>query len=101
MDIHGVRLRTGGIGAACPGPLGLPPAVGWSGLWGPKGLPKEVTDKWVAALAKLSKDKAWNKLTKGLGSIPSIMKPEPTKAFVKNQYLKFKDVAERLNLVIK
>jgi len=80
---------------------GLEAVVGWSGIWGPKGLPKEVTDKWVMALEKLSKDKAWNKMAKGLGSIPAIMKPEPTKEFVKNQYLKFKDVAERLGLVIK
>ena len=80
---------------------GLEAVVGWSGIWGPKGLPKDVVDKWVMTLDKLSKDKAWNKMTKGLGSLPTIMKPEPTKAFVKNQYLKFKDVAERLGLVIK
>lgn len=80
---------------------GLEAIVGWSGLWGPKDLPQDVQDKWVKALAGISKDKAWNKLTKGLGSIPSVMKPAPTKAFVKNQYEKFKDVAERLNLVIK
>ncbi|MBT3659442.1 MAG: tripartite tricarboxylate transporter substrate binding protein [Rhodospirillaceae bacterium] len=79
----------------------LEAVVGWSGIWGPKGLPKEVVDKWVGSLEKLKKDKAWNKLTKGLGSIPSIMPPAETKAFVKNQYLAFKEVAERLGLVIK
>jgi len=80
---------------------GLEAIVGWSGLWGPKDLPKEVQDKWVAALQKLKKDKAWNKLTQGLGSIPAISSQADTKAFVENQYLKFKDVAERLNLVIR
>lgn len=75
--------------------------VGWSGIWGPKGLPKEVVDKWGSALVKLKTDKAWNKLTKGLGSVPSIMNPADTEAFVKNQYLKFKDVAERLGLAIR
>lgn len=80
---------------------GLEAVVGWSGLWGPKDLPDAVRDKWVAALGKLKGDKAWNKLTKGLGSIPAITSPAETKAFVENQYLKFKDVAERLDLVIR
>lgn len=75
--------------------------VGWSGVWGPKGLPKDVTDKWVGVLDKLKTDKAWLKLTKSLGSVPSIMTPADTEAFVKNQYTKFKDVADRLGLAIK
>ena len=74
--------------------------VGWSGIWGPKGLPKEVTDKWVGVLGKLKKDKAWNKMTKGLGSVPSIMNPVDTKAFVKNQYETFKAVAEKVGLSV-
>ena len=75
--------------------------VGWSGIWGPKGLPKEVVDKWVDVLGKLKKDKAWNKMTKGLGSIPSIMNPADTKAFVKTQFETFKKVAERVGLTVK
>jgi len=74
--------------------------VGWSGIWGPKGLPKEVTDKWTSTLAALKKDKAWNKMTKGLGSIPSIMPPADTKAFVKKQYETFKAVAEKVGLSV-
>lgn len=75
--------------------------VGWSGVWGPKGLPKEVVDKWVATLASLSKDKAWIKMTKSLGSIPSIMPPAETKAFVKSQYETFKTIAEKVGLAVK
>lgn len=75
--------------------------VGWSGLWGPKGLPQGVQDKWVGVLQKLNDDKAWNKMTKGLGSIPTIMNPTDTKAFVKSQYETFKEVTERLGLTIK
>ncbi len=112
--IQGKKLRAVAISTATRAPTvpdvptvaelghpGLEAIVGWSGLWGPKDLPKDIQDKWVGALQKLKKDKAWNKLTKGLGSIPAISSPADTKAFVENQYLKFKDVAERLNLVIR
>ncbi len=75
--------------------------VGWSGIWGPKGLPQLVVDKWVSTLASLKKDKAWNKMTKGLGSIPSIMSPADTKAFVKVQYETIKQIAERVGLAVK
>jgi len=75
--------------------------VGWSGIWGPKGLPDDVVAKWTDVLGKLKEDKAWNKLTKGLGSIPSIMPPAETKAFVKKQYETFKGVAEKVGLSIK
>lgn len=79
----------------------LEAVVGWSGLWGPKDLPQNVTDKWVDVLAKTSEDKAWLKLTKGLGSIPYIQSPEDSKAFVQKQYEQFSDVTERLGMTIK
>ncbi|MEM7294472.1 MAG: tripartite tricarboxylate transporter substrate binding protein, partial [Pseudomonadota bacterium] len=69
---------------------GLGNVVGWSGVWGPPGMDQEAADKWVEVLDKLKTDKAWNKLTKGLGSIPSIRNPEDTKAFVQGQYQAFK-----------
>lgn len=75
--------------------------VGWSGVWGPPNLPQNVQDKWTGVLQGLAKDKAWNKMTKGLGSIPTIMDPADTKAFVKTQYETFKEVTERLGLTIK
>ncbi len=74
--------------------------IGWSGLWGPLGLPEEVSTKWVEVLAQLKEDKAWNKLTKGLGSVPDIRSPEDTKAFVQSQYEAFKTLAEKLGMTI-
>ena len=47
-------------------------AIGWSALYGPKGLPQEVIDKWVDTLQMLKKDKSWNRMTTKLGSIPAI-----------------------------
>ena len=50
-------------------------AIGWSALYGPKGLPQEVVDKWVDTLQMLKKDKSWNRMTTKLGSIPAISSP--------------------------
>lgn len=74
--------------------------VGWSGIWGPPGLPDEVVDKWVEVLGQLKTDAAWNKLTRGLGSVPSIRGPAETRAFVKTQYEAFKELTERLGMTI-
>lgn len=70
--------------------------IGWSGIFGPPGLPKPVVDKWVDVLASLKKDKAFNKLIKNLGSIPDIRSPDATKEFVKNQYETFKKVVAKI-----
>ena len=72
--------------------------IGWSGIFGPPGLPKPVVDKWVATLASLKKDKAFNKFITNLGSIPDIRSPEETRKFVKNQYETFLDVATKLGM---
>ena len=79
----------------------LQAVIGWSGLWGPPGLPADVSDKWVGVLTSLKDDLAWNKLTRSLGSVSSIRNPADTKEFVRKQYETFKEVAERLGLVIK
>ncbi|MFT5115931.1 MAG: tripartite-type tricarboxylate transporter receptor subunit TctC [Parasphingorhabdus sp.] len=75
--------------------------IGWSGVWGPPGMDQEAVDKWVEVLDKLKTDKAWNKLTKGLGSIPDIRSPADTKAFVQGQYEAFKTLTEKLGMTIK
>lgn len=75
--------------------------IGWSGIFGPPGMPKPVVDKWVATLQSLKKDKTFNKLIKGLGSIPDIRSPDETKAFVQAQYETFKDVATKLGVRMK
>ncbi|MDA0681554.1 MAG: tripartite tricarboxylate transporter substrate binding protein [Proteobacteria bacterium] len=75
--------------------------LGWSGLWGPPELPKDVTAKWVDVLAKLKSDKKWIEATEKLGSVPYILPPEATKVFVKKQYDVFETVSEKLGLTIK
>ena len=78
----------------------LETVVGWSGVWGPPGMDQAAADKWIEVLGKLKDDKAWNKLTKGLGSIPSVRGPQETKAFVENQYEAFKTLTEKLGMTI-
>ena len=75
--------------------------IGWSGIFGPPDLPKEIADKWIATLASLKTDKTFNKLIKGLGSIPDIRSPEETKAFVKAQYETFRSVVKKLGIEVK
>jgi len=74
--------------------------IGWSGIWGPPGLPDDIQAKWVEVLASLNEDKAWNKLTKGLGSVPAILGQAETKAFVEEQYEAFKTLTEKLGMTI-
>ena len=78
----------------------LETVVGWSGVWGPPGMDQEAADKWVEVLGKLKEDKAWNKLTRGLGSVPFIRSPQETRAFVEKQYEAFKALTEKLGMTI-
>ena len=75
--------------------------IGWSALYGPKNLDDEVVNKWSDVLLSIKKDAGWLKMTRDLGSVPMIMAPADTKAFVKTQYDVFSEVTERLDLIIK
>ncbi len=72
--------------------------IGWSGIFGPPDLPKEITKRWVDILSNLKRDKTFNKLIKSGGSLPDIRTPEETRMFVKHQYEIFKKVAHKLRL---
>lgn len=75
--------------------------IGWSGLWGPPKLPDDVVNRWTAALQQVSKDKAWDKMTRSLGSMPYIKPPAETEAFVKKQFMVYRELGEKLGLLIK
>ncbi len=79
---------------------GLEAVIGWSGVKGPPDLPDEVTAKWIEVLQNISQDKAWLKLTRGLGSVPHVLPPAETKTFVENQYTAFKVLTEKLGMTI-
>ena len=71
---------------------GLMPLNGWSGLYGPSNLPKEVMDKWTDVLAKVKSDKTWLDVTTKLGNIPVINSSEEAKEFVRRQIEAFSRV---------
>lgn len=79
---------------------GLGVCIGWSALLGPPGLPKEIVDKWADALQGVKEDKAWNKITGSLGSIPQIRSPEATKKFVEEQYKTYDQLGRKMGLTI-
>lgn len=74
--------------------------IGWSAIYGPPDLPEEVVSKWTASLDSLKADKAWNRMTKGLGNIVDIRSPADTKAFVAAQYKVFDETMLKLGLRI-
>ena len=68
--------------------LGLAPmeaVMGWSGLYGPPGLPPEVVAKWVDVLKRLAMDADWIKGNAGFGAIPAIRSPAETEKFAREQ----------------
>ena len=76
-------------------------AIGWSALYGPKGLPDDVVNKWVDTLGKIKGDKSWNKMTKKLGSIPAISSPMEMEKFAESQFNAMRKVAEDTGMIIK
>lgn len=74
--------------------------IGWSGLFGPPGMDPAVVKKLRDALQEVKDDKAWNKFTKALGSVPYILDGPDTKDFVDTQYNAFKALVEKLNMKI-
>ncbi len=74
--------------------------IGWSALFGPPNMPREVVDKWTRALAATAKDKAWLSLVNKLGSIPSVRPPAETRAFVDGQYKVYNALGKKLGLLV-
>ena len=59
---------------------------GWSALYGPPNLSENIIDTWASALEELNHDDGWRAKVLGMGSIPSILPPEQTRQFAKDQY---------------
>ena len=74
--------------------------IGWTGVWGPKDLPEDVVAKWVDVLGAVAADESWLEATQKLGSVPSVLSPDETKAFVEGQVNTFSSTAEKLDMVI-
>jgi len=75
--------------------------VGWTGLAGPKGMPKEAVAMWRDALGKAVQDKAFVTKMESLGSVIKMMGPEESEAFIKGQYESFRAIVDKLGIRIK
>lgn len=73
-------------------------ATGWSGLFGPPGLPQDIVDKWSEVLKKVAQDPSWEAGNKTAGAIPAIRSPSETEQFVKQQFLLYEKLGANLGL---
>lgn len=70
----------------------------WSALFAPPDIPHAVREKWRNVLRQVRNDPAWNKLVTATGSIPGILTPEKTRAFILNQSQQINELVTRLKL---
>ena len=76
----------------------LAQVTGWNALFGPPALPEAVVDAWTRALAALGSDQGWLAATQRVRSIPRLLGPVETRAFVAEQVALYRDLARRLGL---
>ena len=72
--------------------------MGWSGLYGPPGMPQAVVDKWVEALKKISSDPDWQRGNVSFGGIPAIRSPQDTEKFAREQFELYTKLGTQLGL---
>jgi tripartite-type tricarboxylate transporter receptor subunit TctC len=84
--------------AAEAGVPALSDISGWNALAGPAGLPEPVTAFWTGVLAALARDAEWLEANRRLGSVPRVLDPIETRAFVATQLALYRSLAQRLGL---
>jgi tripartite-type tricarboxylate transporter receptor subunit TctC len=105
-QVRALAVSGGGRLAALPqvptaaeaGQPGLSDLAGWNALAGPANLPEGVTGFWAGVLAALARDAGWLEATRRLGSVPRILPPAETRAYVAAQLALYRDLARRLGL---
>jgi tripartite-type tricarboxylate transporter receptor subunit TctC len=80
--------------------VGLEPVnrMAYYGIYGPKGLPKDVVDKVYAAVKKALEDPAVRKRIEDTGSIVVANTPEQFAAQIKAEFEVYKKVVDTANL---
>lgn len=100
-DLRGLVVSTAARVAEAPdtptaAELGMPElevVSGWSALYGPPGLPRDVAERWIAALARIKDDPEWVAQVRKRGGVPSITTPEATRRYVEAQYNAYRTLA--------
>ena len=80
--------------------VGLAPVnrMAYYGLLGPAGLPKDIVDKYYAALQKVVNDPAVKKRIDDTGSIINVNGPEAFSKEIKSEYTVYKEVVSKQKL---
>ena len=65
---------------------GMEQITGWSALYGPPGMPKDIVERWVEVMQKLARDPDWLAGNAKIGGIPSVRSPGETEKFAREQY---------------
>lgn len=84
--------------------LGLPELtdiVGWSAIVGPPGMDKDAVAVLDKVMQDVKNDDEWRQFTTKIGSVPHILSPADTKAFVQKQSKIYGDMVKRLGLAQK
>jgi tripartite-type tricarboxylate transporter receptor subunit TctC len=72
----------------------------WYGMWGPKGLPRDIVMRWNSEVAKIIKTDAVQKWMAGEGLEPAGGPPEEYRDQIRSDVEKWKKVVEEAHIVI-
>jgi tripartite-type tricarboxylate transporter receptor subunit TctC len=72
--------------------------VGWSALYGPPKMDPVALAKWTEVLRRVANDPVWIAGEEKIGSIPRILPPRETEAFVADQFKVYEQLGKQLNL---
>lgn len=84
--------------AAEAGHPALSDLAGWNALAGPANLPEGVVGFWAGVLRALSRDPEWLEATRRLGSVPRVLPPAETRAYVASQLALYRGLAQQLGI---
>ena len=72
--------------------------VGWSALYGPPRMPRELVARWSEVLAQAARDPQWIAGEEKIGSIPRVLGPAETESFVAAQFRVYEQLGKQLGL---
>lgn len=72
--------------------------VGWSALYGPPNLPRDVVAKWTEVMQQVATDAQWKSGNEKFGGMPRVMPPAETERFVAEQFRVYQGLARQLGL---
>ncbi|WP_319784470.1 tripartite tricarboxylate transporter substrate binding protein [Oceanisphaera sp. IT1-181] len=81
--------------------IGLPELetlVGWSAIVGPPNMDEAAKQVLIDAMQGVKADEEWRQRVKNLGSIATVLEPQETYDFAKEQYTRFSALVEEFDL---